>query len=45
LVNIAPLAAIMANDKQWALWGAILTLVGAAQIYWSNSREGYYKGR
>ena len=43
--NIAFLDSFMANDKQWALWGAILTLVGAAQIYWSNSREGYYKGK
>ena len=43
--NIAFLDSFMANDKQWALWGAILALVGAAQIYWSNSREGYYKSR
>lgn len=43
--NIAFLNSFMANDKQWALWGAILALVGAAQIYWCNSREGYYASR
>jgi hypothetical protein len=36
--NIAFLDSFMANDKQWALWGAILALVGAGQIYWSNAR-------
>ena len=36
--NIAFLNSFMANDKQWALWGALLALVGAAQVYWSNSR-------
>ncbi len=41
--NIAFLNSFMANDKQWALWGAILAAVGLAQIYWSNSRETYYK--
>jgi hypothetical protein len=41
--NIAFLDSFMANDKQWALWGAILALVGAAQIFWSNTREAYYK--
>lgn len=43
--NIAFLDSFMANDKQWALWGAILAAVGAAQIYWSNTRESYYKGK
>jgi hypothetical protein len=43
--NIAFLDSFMANDKQWALWGAILAAVGAAQIVWSNTREGYYRGR
>ena len=36
--NIAFLNSFMANDRQWALWGALLALVGAAQIYWSNTR-------
>ena len=43
--NIAFLDSFMANDKQWALWGAILALVGAGQVYWSNTRTGYYKGK
>ena len=37
-VNIAFLDSFMANDKQWALWGAILALVGTGQLYWSNTR-------
>jgi hypothetical protein len=41
--NIAFLDSFMANDKQWALWGAILALVGIGQVYWSNSRASYYK--
>lgn len=36
--NIAFLDSFMANDKQWALWGAILATVGAGQLYWSNAR-------
>ena len=43
--NIAFLDSFMANDKQWALWGAILVLVGAGKVYWSNTRTGYYKGK
>ena len=43
--NIAFLNSFMANDKQWALWGALLALVGVGQIVWSNTRESYYKGR
>jgi hypothetical protein len=43
--NIAFLDSFMANDKQWALWGAILALVGAGQVYWSNSRASYHKGK
>lgn len=43
--NIAFLNSFMANDKQWALWGAILAAFGFAQIFWSNSREKYYRDR
>ena len=43
--NIAFLNSFMANDKQWALWGALLALVGIGQIWWSNTRESYYKSR
>jgi len=43
--NIAFLNSFMANDKQWAVWGLLLAAVGVAQIVWSNTRAGYYKGR
>lgn len=43
--NIAFLNSFMANDKQWALWGLLLAIVGIAQIVWCNTRESYYKGR
>ena len=43
--NIAFLNSFMANDKQWALWGAILAAFGIDQIYWSNSLEKYYRDR
>ncbi|CAN5252935.1 hypothetical protein BH10PSE14_BH10PSE14_12490 [soil metagenome] len=43
--NIAFLNSFMANDKQWALWGALLVAAGVGQIIWSNTREAYYKGR
>lgn len=43
--NIAFLDSFMANDKQWALWGAILALVGIGQIWWSNTRANFYKGK
>jgi hypothetical protein len=43
--NIAFLNSFMANDKQWALWGAILAMAGIGQIWWSNTRAGYYKGK
>ena len=41
--NMDVWTATCGDDKQWALWGAILAAVGLAQIYWSNSRETYYK--
>ncbi|MET0370532.1 MAG: hypothetical protein ABW039_04045 [Sphingobium sp.] len=43
--NIAFLDSFMANDRQWALWGALLALTGIGQIIWSNTRAAYYKGR
>ena len=43
--NIAFLDSFMANDKQWALWGALLALVGVGEIIWSNTRAAYYRGR
>jgi len=29
----------MAGDPQWAVWGAILALVGLGQVIWSNTRQ------
>jgi len=44
-LNLAFRVGFMVGDKQWVLWGALLALVGIAQIWWSNSRESYYKGK
>ena len=44
-LNLAFRVGFMVGDKQWVLWGALLALVGVAQILWSNSRERYYKNR
>ena len=38
-LNIAFLDSFMANDPQWAVWGAILALVGVGQVIWSNKRQ------
>ena len=37
-LNIAFRVGFMVGDKQWVLWGAILALVGIAQVVWSNTR-------
>jgi len=29
----------MAGDPQWAVWGAILAVVGVGQVIWSNTRR------
>lgn len=34
----AILQGFMVNDIQWTLYGAILALVGVAEIVWSNTR-------
>ena len=38
-LNIAFLESFMANDKRWALYGAILAILGAGQVVWSNTRQ------
>ena len=38
-LNIAFLESFMANDKRWALYGAILAAVGVCQVVWSNTRQ------
>lgn len=30
----------MVGDKHWVVYGAILALVGLAQVIWSNTRQG-----
>ena len=37
-LNIAFLDSFMAGDPQWAIYGAILALVGLGQVVWSNTR-------
>jgi hypothetical protein len=29
----------MVNNRQWAVYGAIAVLVGAGQVFWSNTRS------
>jgi drug/metabolite transporter superfamily protein YnfA len=43
--NLAFRVGFMVGDKQWAVYGALLALVGLGQIVWSNTREQYYRGR
>lgn len=38
-LNIAFLDSFMADERKWALYGAILALVGLAQLIWSNMRK------
>ncbi len=37
-LNIAFLESFMAGDPQWAVYGAVLVLVGIAQVVWSLTR-------
>jgi hypothetical protein len=40
-LHIGPAAIMkgfMVSDKKWAIFGAILALVGVGQVIWSNSR-------
>ena len=37
-LNIAFLDSFMAGDPQWAVYGAILALVGIGQVVWSATR-------
>lgn len=38
-LNVAFLDSFMAGDPQWAVWGAILALLGIGQVVWSNMRQ------
>ena len=42
-LNLAFRVGFMVGDKQWVLWGALLALAGVGQVYWSNTRESYYR--
>ena len=37
-LNVAFLESFMAGDPQWAIYGAILALLGVGQVIWSNTR-------
>ncbi len=30
----------MVSDRHWAVYGAILALIGVGQVIWSNTRQG-----
>jgi hypothetical protein len=38
-LDIAFKVGFMVGDKRWVAWGALLALVGLAQIVWSNTRQ------
>ena len=39
-LDLAFKVGFMVGDKQWVAWGALLALVGVAQVVWSNTRQG-----
>jgi hypothetical protein len=38
-LNLAFRVGFMVGDLHWTLYGAILALVGIAQVIWSNTRQ------
>jgi hypothetical protein len=38
-INVAFLDSFMAGDPQWAVYGAILAVLGVGQVIWSNTRQ------
>jgi hypothetical protein len=38
-MNIAFRVGFMVGNYHWTIYGAILALVGVAQVIWSNSRQ------
>ena len=38
-LNLAFRVGFMVGDKHWVVYGAILALVGIAQVIWSNTRQ------
>jgi hypothetical protein len=40
-LNLAFRVGFMVGDPHWTLYGAILALVGIAQVVWSNTRAKF----
>ena len=38
-MNLAFKVGFMVGDPKWTFYGAILALVGVAQVVWSNTRQ------
>jgi len=38
-LNLAFRVGFMVGDKHWTLYGAILALIGIAQLIWTNTRR------
>ena len=38
-LNLAFRVGFMVGQKRWVLYGALLALVGVAQVIWSNTRQ------
>jgi hypothetical protein len=38
-LNVAFLDSFMAGDPHWAIYGAILAVLGVGQVIWSNRRQ------
>jgi hypothetical protein len=38
-LNLAFRVGFMVGDYHWTIYGAILALVGVAQVVWSNTRQ------
>lgn len=38
-LNLAFKVGFMVGDPQWTVYGALLALVGVAQVVWSNTRQ------
>ena len=38
-LNLAFRVGFMVGDFHWTIYGALLTLVGIAEVIWSNSRQ------
>ncbi len=43
-LNLAFRVGFMVGDRRWVLFGAILALVGIAQVIWSNTRQASTSG-